>query len=275
MANHRAAGRAQVRPLHVAQGTRRNSQFVSASAAKVGVLGALATATIAVPLASAAANQGEALPASVEAAAQAAPAQKAQTVAAQQAQLTQALPAATAANAQAASFTTVGSTASVLKAEAPAPEVDPTNTPEGKQAEEQRQVEAVASNGSWVKPTPGAPVTSPFGYRIHPTLGYRKMHNGVDFGANCGTPVHAAQAGTVVEVRYHHASGNRLVIEHANGSRTHYYHLSSFKASVGDVVSAGDVVGTVGNTGRSTGCHLHFGLEKGEGNFVNPMSLWN
>ena len=109
---------------------------------------------------------------------------------------------------------------------------------------------------------------------MHPVLGYAKGHDGVDFGAACGTAVHAAAGGTVVAAEYDHASGNRVKIDHGNGVITGYYHLSAFKASVGDKVEQGDVVGKVGSTGRSTGCHLHFAKMDESGAYSDPMSLF-
>ena len=247
-----------MRPLQPAQGTRRNSEAAS-SAVKVGVVGALATATIAVPLAAAAADQGAALPSSIEATSEALAPQKQEPVAQEAAVHHAAIPAA--AQGDQVSYADA-SIEGNLEAETPTPEAEAANLGE------------VAGDGQWQKPTPGAPVTSPFGYRIHPTLGYRKLHEGTDFGANCGTPVYAAESGTVKLSGYKSSSsGNAVVLDHGNGVETEYFHLSSEAVSVGDTVEKGQQVGNVGSTGRSTGCHLHFGLKKGEGH-VNPMSLW-
>lgn len=247
-----------MRPLQPAQGTRRNSEAAS-SAMKVGVVGALATATIAVPLAAAAADQGAALPSSVEATSEAVAPQSQEIVASAPA-TSAALPAATQTDQISYADTTIEGN---LEAKADSP-----LTESGLDAGD------VAGEGQWQKPTPGAPITSPFGYRIHPTLGYRKMHDGVDFGANCGTPVYAAESGTASLAGYKSsASGNAVVIDHGNGVETEYYHLSSVSVSAGDTIEKGQQVGTVGSTGRSTGCHLHFGLQKGESH-VDPMSLW-
>lgn len=258
MAKHRAAGRAQMRPLQPAQGTRRNSEAAS-SAMKVGVVGALATATIAVPLAAAAADQGTALPSSVEATSQPV-ASKAQEVASPSPVANAAIPAATQTDQVSYADSTIEGN---LEAKADSPLTGSA-----------LNAGDVAGEGQWQKPTPGAPITSPFGYRIHPTLGYRKMHDGVDFGANCGTPVYAAESGTVEIAGYKSSgSGIAVVLDHGNGAQTEYYHLSSVSVSAGDTVEKGQQVGKVGSTGRSTGCHLHFGLQKGESH-VDPMSLW-
>ncbi|WP_250257846.1 M23 family metallopeptidase [Dermabacter sp. Marseille-Q3180] len=258
MAKHRAAGRAQMRPLQPAQGTRRNSEAAS-SAVKVGVVGALATATIAVPLAAAAADQGTALPSSVEATSEAIAPQQQEVAEKATAVQSAALPAAVQSDQISYADTAIEGN---LEAEVEQTEVEAAGLGE------------VAGDGEWQKPTPGAPITSPFGYRVHPTLGYRKMHDGVDFGANCGTPVYAAESGTVKISGYKSsASGNAVVLDHGNGVETEYFHLSAESVNVGDTVTKGQQVGNVGSTGRSTGCHLHFGLKKGEGH-VDPMSLW-
>ncbi len=274
MANHRAEGRAQVRPLTAAgKGARRSSKTVSASAVKVGMLGALATATIAAPLASATADQGAAAapaPASNTAA-------RVDVAAAAPAATTLALPSAqgTVQYTDAVATGSLKATAPVVRvADGAAADVDEEEAHESKSGSSDAATSSAAGTDGWFKPTPGAPVTSSFGYRTHPTLGYRKMHNGVDFGASCGTPVHAAESGTVIAAEYHPASGQRVKIKHSNGLITDYYHLSSFAVSTGDTVAKGQKVGSVGSTGRSTGCHLHFGLEQGEGSYLNPMSLW-
>jgi murein DD-endopeptidase MepM/ murein hydrolase activator NlpD len=104
-------------------------------------------------------------------------------------------------------------------------------------------------------------------------LGYRKLHNGQDFGAPCGTPVYAAADGTVVETGWAGGYGNRVVIAHGsvNGVSlaTTYNHLSSFAGASGSV-SRGQVVGYVGTTGMSTGCHLHFETRE-SGTPVDPV----
>lgn len=120
-----------------------------------------------------------------------------------------------------------------------------------------------------------AQVTSPYGMRTHPITGVRKLHTGTDFGANCGVRVHAAAAGRVEEADLDRAYGNRVVISHGlvDGSElvTTYNHLSSIAVEPGDAVSAGAVVGSVGSTGYSTGCHLHWEVLIA-GDFTDPMT---
>ena len=126
-------------------------------------------------------------------------------------------------------------------------------------------------DGDLARPV-GGPVTSPFGMRVHPVTGVRKLHDGTDFGAPCGTPVTAAAPGTVVLQESHPAYGLRIVLEHVGGMRTGYTHLSSQGVSHGERVTTGDVIGHVGTTGLSTGCHLHFMVEQ-HGKPVDPMAL--
>lgn len=118
----------------------------------------------------------------------------------------------------------------------------------------------------------GGPVTSPFGMRVHPLTGERKLHDGTDFGVPCGTPVHAAGAGTVIGRGFSRAYGNRVVVRHADGLETSYNHLSSQSVSAGERVATSTVVGRVGSTGLSTGCHLHFMAMK-HGRPVDPLPL--
>ncbi|MFS3128651.1 peptidoglycan DD-metalloendopeptidase family protein [Nocardioides sp. Bht2] len=117
-------------------------------------------------------------------------------------------------------------------------------------------------------------VTSPYGYRIHPIYGYRSLHNGVDFGAACGTPMYASANGTVLSRYYQDAWGNRLIIDHGGargvGLATIYNHASSYVVSPGERVKRGQLIGYVGTTGWSTGCHLHF-IVMANGTPVDPM----
>ncbi|MEH3033232.1 MAG: peptidoglycan DD-metalloendopeptidase family protein [Aeromicrobium erythreum] len=125
------------------------------------------------------------------------------------------------------------------------------------------------SLGSLLRPVPG-PVTSAFGMRVHPVTGVRKLHDGTDFGAPCGTPVRAAAAGTVRRVGTVGGYGRWVVLSHGRGLETRYAHLSRQSVRVGQRVSAGQVVGRVGSTGWSTGCHLHLMVVR-SGRPVDPM----
>ncbi|MGZ5366352.1 MAG: peptidoglycan DD-metalloendopeptidase family protein [Aeromicrobium sp.] len=126
--------------------------------------------------------------------------------------------------------------------------------------------------GSSMQRPVGGPITSPFGLRVHPVTGARKLHDGTDFGVPCGTPVHAAAPGTVISRGFSAAYGNRVILSHADGLKTSYSHLSSQSVAVGKRVGGGDVIGRSGTSGLSTGCHLHFMVEKGR-KAVNPMGF--
>ena len=115
-------------------------------------------------------------------------------------------------------------------------------------------------------------VTSPFGVRIHPVTGARKMHYGIDYGSPKGSPVYAVAKGKVVVSDYDQYSGNKIAIRHADNSTSYYMHLSSRGVGVGAQVTGGQVIGRVGSTGRSTGPHLHLGFKNAQGQWINPKS---
>ncbi len=123
-------------------------------------------------------------------------------------------------------------------------------------------------------PVDGARITSGFGMRMHPLLGYSKMHKGVDFGAPTGTPIYAAGSGTVTEIGRKGASGNYVRIRHNGEYQTAYAHMSRFAKGLvkGQKVKQGQVIGYVGTTGRSTGPHLHYEILVG-GAQVNPAKV--
>ena len=122
-------------------------------------------------------------------------------------------------------------------------------------------------------PINGARLSSNFGYRRHPVLGYSKLHKGIDFAAPKGTPIFAAGNGTVVFCGNKSTYGNYVKIRHNETYSTAYAHLSKFaKIKTGASVKQGDVIGYVGTTGRSTGNHLHYEIIK-NGIQVNPISI--
>ncbi len=125
-----------------------------------------------------------------------------------------------------------------------------------------------AGTGSLERPV-GGPITSAYGMRVHPVTGVRKLHDGTDFGVECGTAVHAAAAGTVIGLSSGSAYGKRIIIRHRPGLETSYNHLSRQSVVVGDRVLPGEVIGRSGSTGLSTGCHLHFMVVK-DGKPVDP-----
>lgn len=102
------------------------------------------------------------------------------------------------------------------------------------------------------------PWVSSFGWRIDPITGERAMHEGVDFPAEVGTPVIAAASGVVIGAENHPEYGNMIEIEHGNSLTTRYAHLSRILVKPGTLVRRGQKIGEIGNTGRSTGPHLHF-----------------
>ena len=117
-------------------------------------------------------------------------------------------------------------------------------------------------------------LTSSYGMRLHPVYKRWSLHDGTDYGASCGTPIRAAANGTVIAVYSHSAYGKRIIIDHGRqrgvGLGTGYNHLSSYSTYVGERVQRGEVIGYVGNTGYSTGCHLHFMVFR-NGGAVDPV----
>jgi murein DD-endopeptidase MepM/ murein hydrolase activator NlpD len=157
---------------------------------------------------------------------------------------------------------------------------------EAEEAESARIARELYGNGSgyyagimaW--PVPGFyRIASPFGYRIHPILGYKKLHTGIDIGRNLspaqsidGATIVSAGDGTVIYAAYRSGYGNTIMIDHGNGVVTLYAHQrsGSFKVGVGARVSKGQAIGRVGSTGLSTGPHLHFEVRV-NGTCVDPM----
>lgn len=132
----------------------------------------------------------------------------------------------------------------------------------------------VQGNGALATPVKGRR-TSPFGMRMHPVLHVYKLHTGLDWAAPCGTPIGAAADGVVTRVGWAGGNGYMVTIAHGeiNGYQvvTNYGHMSSFAVRVGDRVKRQQGIGRVGNTGYSTGCHLHFEV-KADGQFTDPAS---
>ena len=127
---------------------------------------------------------------------------------------------------------------------------------------------------TYVKPISGGRVTSGFGARSAPTKGASTYHQGVDWGVATGTPVYASNGGTVVSAGWMSGYGYAIYINHADGRQTRYGHLSKVLVSVGQTVSQGQKIALSGNSGRSTGPHLHFEIRI-NGTAVNPLKYLN
>lgn len=123
-------------------------------------------------------------------------------------------------------------------------------------------------------PVDGARISSGFGMRFHPVLGYTRMHKGIDFAVPSGTPVMAAGAGTIQTARWENGFGNFILLNHANGYATAYGHLSRFAAGIhaGSQVRQGQVIAYSGATGLATGPHLHYEIRI-NGVQVNPAEV--
>ena len=128
------------------------------------------------------------------------------------------------------------------------------------------------SNAKWVTPVSGYRLTSAFGMRKHPVLKVTRMHNGIDMACAAGTPIYATRAGTVTRTAYQaNGAGNYVSINHLDGFSSIYMHMTHYVVSQGQSVSQGQLIGYVGNTGISTGDHLHFGVSYA-GTYVNPLA---
>lgn len=130
------------------------------------------------------------------------------------------------------------------------------------------------AKGGWSRPVEG-PVTSEFNpARVHPITGIVKPHTGTDFGAACNSPIRAARAGRVVYVGPRGTYGNLIEIDHGGGTTTRYAHMydDGILTRIGATVQGGQVIGSVGASGASTGCNLHFEVRTG-GTPVNPRTV--
>ena len=127
----------------------------------------------------------------------------------------------------------------------------------------------VQGSGTFIWPCNG-PITSPFGYRTHPIFGTTIYHAGIDIGVDYGTPIHAADSGTVILAGWCGGYGNAVIIDHGNGLQTLYGHNTSVAVSEGQAVSQGEVIAYAGSTGYSTGPHCHFEVRE-NGEAVDPM----
>lgn len=132
--------------------------------------------------------------------------------------------------------------------------------------------ESVTNGITWVVPVPYYTLTSPFGMRLHPIHGDYRMHNGIDMACAEGTPIYATRNGQVEIAKWSDSAGNYVQINHGDGYRSVYMHMTHYIVSSGQYVQAGQTIGYVGNTGASKGNHLHFGVSY-NGTYINPYPL--
>ena len=125
--------------------------------------------------------------------------------------------------------------------------------------------------GQMIFPTSGR-ITSRYGTRTHPVLGYRRFHAGIDFGASHGTTVNAADSGRVIFSGWYGGYGNAVILDHGGGITTLYGHNSRLLVREGQTVQQGQPIAAVGSTGLSTGPHLHFEVRR-NGNPVDPLGF--
>ena len=126
-----------------------------------------------------------------------------------------------------------------------------------------------ASGGTWLVPCSYRMISSPFGPRNSPTAGASSYHQGVDLAGPEGTTIVASRAGTVTSARYSNSGGYMVTIDHGDGFKSVYMHMTHFIVGAGQYVAQGQKIGEMGSTGISTGNHLHFGIAL-NGTYVNP-----
>ena len=115
-----------------------------------------------------------------------------------------------------------------------------------------------------------AEITSGFGYRMHPILGYQKFHSGLDFGSDSGSTIRSAAAGVVIYAQWYGGYGNTVIVDHGGGFTTLYGHTEGFYVAEGSTVQKGQPIAAVGSTGLSTGPHLHFEVRQ-NGEPIDPV----
>ena len=130
----------------------------------------------------------------------------------------------------------------------------------------------IRGTGQMTFPSAGE-ITSSFGWRLHPILGYQRFHAGVDFGADYGSEIRAADRGIVIFAGWYGGYGDAVIIDHGSGITTLYGHTSGFYIAEGDRVERGQPIATVGSSGLSTGPHLHFEVRQA-GEPVDPMAYF-
>lgn len=151
----------------------------------------------------------------------------------------------------------------------PTEETKPTETTKPTEPEETKPAKV-----TWKVPIKYKKFTSPYGYRSDPYTGKKTFHYGVDLAADEGTKIWATRAGKVTKATYDSSCGYYVQIDHGDGFKSIYMHMTHYVVKKGDTVSQGQVIGYCGSTGKSTGPHLHFGISK-NGSYVNPASYIN
>ena len=151
------------------------------------------------------------------------------------------------------------------------PTTSPSFPPDSSEPSEPTEPDTPPKNTTWLTPVPWYVLTSPFGNRFHPLLNIWRMHNGVDLACSEGTEIYASRSGVVTVTAYQEdGAGNYVQIDHGDGYKSIYMHMTNYIVSPGQYVGAGQVIGYVGSTGLSDGNHLHFGISY-NGSYVNPM----
>ena len=151
------------------------------------------------------------------------------------------------------------------------PTTSPSFPPDSSEPSEPTEPDTPPKNTTWLTPVPWYVLTSPFGNRFHPLLNIWRMHNGVDLACSEGTEIYASRSGVVTVTAYQEdGAGNYVQIDHGDGYKSIYMHMTHYIVSPGQYVGAGQVIGYVGSTGLSDGNHLHFGISY-NGSYVNPM----
>ncbi len=130
------------------------------------------------------------------------------------------------------------------------------------------------NNAGWIVPCNYSVFTSAFGYRDHPIYGGNRFHYGVDLAGSTGTPIYAARSGTIREATRNSSAGYYVSIDHGDGYRSIYMHMTHYIVYPGQYVEQGQVIGYMGDTGASKGTHLHFGISY-NGSYVNPANYIN
>jgi len=141
----------------------------------------------------------------------------------------------------------------------------------GEKIAREEALRAARSSGKMLRPVSG-PITSQFGKRYHPVLGYSRFHAGTDFGAPHGSRISAAETGIVIFAGWYGGYGNSVILDHGDGLTTLYAHASKLHVSEDQTVKKGDMIAAIGTTGLSTGPHLHFEVRQA-GKPINPMNF--